>query len=336
MTFFVCRMLNAIAAKSGRAALAMAPVILAGLALGAFPAPASAELRQPPNSRIAIDIGDAFGPSDRFSGFIDAATQASFVMIELPAAAYEELRTLPDRKEALEQQGLGDAKKAELKGREGTFVYLVGTQSSPTGPFAKFVLIFLERGVTGMIIANIPQAVIDAGTYSRAQIEAILATATVMDTPAAAKEPFRFTYLGPFKLAFGMAGLAKVYSPSGAQPQPGENRLIKEPMLLVSSSVNNAVIDAKTEALRSFQRLRGMTDKSIDAEMPVIIAGLDGYQIKGKAADETAGAEIAVHLVMLSVAAGGYFLMVGTAPMQDKDKMMPEIEKVIASFEPVK
>src|SRR5262249_55534203 len=150
--------------------------------------PARAEFRQPPSSRVAVDLGANFTLAERFSGFVDKATGASFVIIEQPAAAYEELKSMPDRKDALAAQGLNNAAKAELKGREGTFVYLVATQNAPAGTVAKFVLIFRDRDVTAMIIANIPQAAIDAGTYSRETIEKALATATVRDTPAPAAE----------------------------------------------------------------------------------------------------------------------------------------------------
>jgi hypothetical protein len=319
-----------------RISIALSSLLLAALPFIIPAFQARAEPRQPPGSRIAVDLGASFTPSERFSGFVDKATGASFVIIEMPAAAYEELKTMPDRKEALAAQGLSDTARAELKGREGTFVYLVGTQTTPAGAFAKFVLIFRQQDVTAMIIANIPQTAIDAGTYSRDGIETILATATVHDTPAAAAELFRLGYLGPFKQAFTIAGTSKAYNISGKQPRPGENRLIVEPMLIVSPSIDGRTVEPKMAARQTFMRLGGMKEGQMDGETDVTIGGLSGYRITGEAADATTGARIAIHLVLLSGKPTGYFVLVGTTPVADKDKIMPELEKVIASFEPAK
>jgi hypothetical protein len=336
MTCSLRRALRALSAYCGRAFVPLAMFVAAAFPVLAPATGARAELRQPPGSRVALDVSTAFTPSDRFSGFVDKSTGASFVIIQMPASTYDEFETLPDRKEALAQQGLSGTERAELKGREGTFIYLVGTQSTPAGAVAKFVLIFKEHDVTAMIVANIPQPAIDAGTYSREAVEKILATATVRDTPAAAAELFRFRYLGPFKEAFSLAGTTKGYSISGTQPRPGENRLVKEPMLLVSPSIDNRTIDPQIVARRTFMRLGGMREGQMDGEKEVSIGGLSGYQIVGEAADAASGARIAIHLVLLAGRPFGYFVIVGTTPIADKEKIMPEIEKVIASFEAVK
>ncbi len=333
MTFFIRRALSASSAWSGRTLLVLSSLVVAVFALLAPASQAQAVLRQLPNGRIAIDLGAAFTRSDRFSGFVDKSTGASFAVIELPAAAYDRLKTIPDSKEALANEGFNGTEKAELKGREGTFVYLVGKQKTPGGDVTKFVLIFIESDVTGVIVANVPHAAIDAGTYSREGIEAILVTATVRDTPADPTELFRFGYLGPFRQAFDHGGMTKAYNISGAQPHPGENQLVKEPMLLVSSSVHGDAIDVKALADKAFMQLGGMKERQIDDEREVKIGDFKGYQINGKVTDATSGGQIAIHLVLLSGEPLGYFMFLGSVPIADKEKMMPEIEKVIASFE---
>ncbi len=335
MTFFIRRAVGASSAWSGRAFPALSSLAVGAFALLALVSQAQAAFRQSPGGRIAIDLGAAFTPSNRFSGFVDKSTGASFAVIELPAAAYDKLKTIPDSKEALANEGFSGTEKAKLKGREGTFVYLVGKQKTPAGEVTKFVLIFSEKDVTGVIVVNVPQEAIDAGTYSREGIEAILATATVRDPP----DPnalFRFGYLGPFKEAFDHGGMTKAYNMSVAQPGTGENQLVKEPMLLVSSSVHGDAIDAKAQATKSFAELGGMKERQIDDEKEVTIGDLKGYQITGEATYAASGDKIAIHLVLLSGEPFGYFMFLGSVPIADKQKMMPEIEKVIASFELVK
>jgi hypothetical protein len=336
MPFFIRRARGASSTRSGRAFVALSALMVAAFALLAAVSPAQAVIRQLPNGRIAIDLGAAFTPADRFSGFVDKSTRASVAVVELPAVAYDTLKTMPDSQEALANEGFGGTEKAELKGRAGTFVYLVGKQQTPVGDVTKFVLIFTEKDVTGVIVANVPQAAIDAGTYSRQGIEAILATVTVRDTPADPSALFHFGYLGPFREAFDHGGMTKAYNISGAQPHPGENQLVKESMLLVSSAIHGDAIDVKAQADKAFMDLGGMKERRIDDRKEVTIGDFKGYQITGEVTDAASGGKIAIRLVLLSGQPSGYFMFLGSMPVADREKMMPEIEKVIASFDLVK
>jgi hypothetical protein len=336
MPIMIRRALGAPLAWNGRACLALSAILAAAFALLAPVTQAQAVIRQSPGGRVVIDLGAAFTPSDRFSGFVDNSTGASFAVIDLPAAAYDKLKTIPDTEEALANEGFGGTAKAELKGREGAFVYLVGKQKTPAGEVAKFVLIFAQSDITGVIVANVPQTAIDAGTYSREGVEAILATATARITPADSAQLFRFGHLGPFKEAFDDGGMTKAYNLSGSKPHPGENQLVKQSMLLVSSSVHGDAIDVKAQAREAFKHLGGMKERRIDDETEVTVGTIKGYQITGEVTDEASGDKIAIRLVLLSGEPFGYFILLGSMPVADREKMMPEFEKVIASFELVK
>lgn len=297
---------------------------------------ARAEPRQAPGSRVALDIGEAFAPSDRFSGFVDEKTGASFIVVEMPASAYEEVKQIADRADALAAQGLRESAKSELPGRKGEYVYFTGKQSSLDMEFAKFVLILRENGVTAMVTANIPDAALTDATFTKARIEETLAKAVVKDEMSKGAELFRLGYLGPFKEAFGLMGTSKGYSTSGQPPAPGENRVVKEPTLIVAPSTDNRLtVDPKTAAQRSFQSFGGMREGKIESEKPVTIAGLKGHQIVGEAVDANSGGKIGIYLLLLAGEPGGYYAIVGTSPIADMPKMLPEFEKVTASFEPL-
>ena len=336
MAVFIHRAIGTSPAWRGRAFLAVSSLMAAAVVLLALLRPAEAAFRKLPEGRIAIDLGDAFTPSDSFTGFVDASTRASFAVIELPASAYDRLKTIPDSPEALANEGFGGTAKAELKGRQGAHVYLVGKQQTPAGEVTKFVLIFQQEDLTGVIVANVPQAAIDAGRYSREGVEAVLATAGLREDPAVRKELVRFNYLGPFKEAFDHGGMTKAYNVSGAQPHSGGNRLVQEAMLLVSMSIHGDAIDAKAQSHKAFMELGGMKERHVHESKEIAIADLKGYQITGEVTDAESGNRIAIHLVTLAGEPFGYFMFLGSAPMADKERMMPEIEKVIASFELVK
>ncbi len=145
MSFFTRRAAGTSSPLWARAFLAAPCLAVAAFALLAPVSHAQATLRQSPGGRISVDLGAAFAPSDRFSGFVDQSTHASFAVVELPASAYDKLKTIPDSKEALANEGFEGTEKAELKGREGTYIYLTGKQNRPAGDVTKFVLIFLRE-----------------------------------------------------------------------------------------------------------------------------------------------------------------------------------------------
>jgi hypothetical protein len=309
--------------------------VVAALGLLAI-CPAQATFRQPLNGRIAIDLGPSFTRTNRFSGFVDESARASIAVIDLPADAYDKLKVIPESEENLANEGFAGTQKAELKGRKDPYIYLVGPQKRPTGDVTKFVLIFRENDVTGLIVADVSQSAIDAGIHTRESMEAILASATVRDAPPDPNEVFLFGYLGPFKQALDDGGMTKAFNLSGAQPNPGENQLVKEPMLLVSSSIHGDAIDVKAQANDAFKQLGGTTERRIDDEREVTVANLKGHQITGEVTDAASGNKITIRLVLLSGAPFGYFMFLGSMPAADRDKMLPEIEKVIASFELVR
>ena len=323
-------------AKPSRLTLRVLSAAAAMFGLYTATADVQAEPRQAPNSRVALDLGEAFSPSDRFSGFVDEKTGASFVIVEMPASAYEEVKQIADRADALAAQGLRDPAKAELSGRKGEYVYFTGKQTSLDVNFEKFVLILRENGVTAMITANIPEAALTAATFTKAQVEETLAKAVVKDETSKGAELFRLSYLGPFKEAFGLMGMSKGYSTSGTPPAPGDNRVVKEPTMIVAPSTDNRmVVDPKVAAQRSFQSFGGLKEAKIESEKAVTVAGLKGHQIVGSAVEPSSDSKIGIYLLMLAGEPGGYYAIVGTSPIADMPKMLPEFEKVTASFEPL-
>lgn len=301
------------------------------------PMSAQAEYRQPPNSRIAIDLDKRFIPAPRFSGFIDPENSASYVMIQMPAAAYDELKSIPDHAETLAQRGMTDAKIGTLPERTGEYVYFTATQTQNEIRVAKFILIFTEKGLTGFVTVNVAESVLESGTLTREQVEQTLATVKISDTPGPPEKLFELGYLGPFKLAASIAGTAELYNTSGTGPQAGLNRLSKEAAIMVAPSVDQSVVgDIEQAAKARFNGLTGIYDSRIVSEDRVTIGGLDGYRITGEAATEKQKSErsIAVIFVMLSGQDGGYFILFGTVPIAQKTRLLPELEKVIASFRP--
>jgi hypothetical protein len=297
----------------------------------------SDELRQAPNSRIAIAPGDSFVPSDRFTGFVDEQSGASYVIAEMPAVAYDELTKTTNLVEEFTRGGLIEVVRRPLPERQGEFVYLTGKQRTPAAEYAKYVLVMRQNDVTGMITANIPLIAMREKNITEAQVKTALATAIIKDQAGESVDLFKLSYLGEFKPSFTVMGTSKLYSPSGKTPEEGEDRLAKEPVFMVSPSIDKRPIaDIKAVAQQSFSTFGNFQEHKIQSEKPVTIGGLEGYEIVGQAKFAQTGRDVGVYMVMLRGNTGGYFVMFGTTNDATMATYLPEFQKMAASFEPTK
>ncbi len=291
--------------------------------------------RQPPNSRVAMEIGGRFTASGRFTGFLDETTGTSFVIAEMPAQAYDEVKKLADQPAALASKGIVETRKSTLPGRGGEYVYLTGIQRTPMGDYAKFLLIMREHDVTAMITANVPMAALKNKTISRKRVERVLRSATVRPRTARTAELFRLGYLGRFREALSLMGTSKAYNLTGRPPEAGVNRL-GTPLFIVSPSLDKLEVpDIKAAALKAFRTLGGFRKHEVARESKVTIGNLRGYAITGEGEAIKSGRKTAIYLVMLAGKKGGYFIMVGTAPAEEANAYLPEFRKMAASFKPV-
>ncbi len=292
-------------------------------------------LRQAPGSHIAIEVPDGFVASPRFSGFVDEASGASFLIVEMPAIAYDEVKKIGEKTDALAQKGVVETRTAELPGRSGEYVYIVGKQKTQAGDYGKHILIMRENGTTAMITANIPPQAIETGKVTSAQVERAFVTATVKAEAAKGRELFALSYLGPFRESLSILGSSKAYSLTGKVPEPGSGGAANDPVFVVSPSVDKAQIkDVKGAAQNFFRTFAGLTGQRVISEKEVSIAGLKGYEIVGQGENPKAGAMSGVYIVLLSVDKGGYYMMAGSAPVTDMPRYLPEFQKIAEGFQP--
>lgn len=322
-----------------RAVLDAVGVVLAAALLLAGPVPdASADaLRQAPNSHIAMDVGQSFTASTRFKGFLDEESGASYLIVEMPASAYEEVKMLADHPDALANNGITDTQRGILNGRTGEYVYVTGRQRTPSADFAKFLLIMRENGVTAMITANIPQTALDDAAITREEVERALASATVQHNTMKSVEIFRLTYLGPFKEARGLIGTTKAYTLTGRPPERGNSKTAPEPLFVVSPSLDKGeLLDLAAATLKSFRTLGGFKDHVLISQSDMVIASMRAYGVIGEGIDIRSGTKNSLYVVIIAEQFGGYYTIVGTCPTQDSAHFLQEFQKIAMSFRPVR
>lgn len=306
--------------------------LVASLALATQIVPAAARVQQAPASRVALDVPEGFEAARQFSGFIRPDIGASLVVVEMPAVAYEQLATglTP---EALQTKGIEKAAPAKLA-REGNYLYLKGEQKSAQGLVDKFLMAFREDGVTALITANVPRQAIQDGSVSATAIEAVLASARIAGRAAESKALFHLGYLGPFKAAGTILGTTHAYTLDGRlEPQKPKD---KRAILIVAPSLDKRVVpgdDAFAEALLA--GLNGLREVKIVDRSRAAIAGLEAIEFVADAVDKADGSPVKLMQTVIRGRDGGYFRIVGQMPAEDATRLLPEMRKIAASFEPV-
>jgi hypothetical protein len=288
-----------------------------------------AEVRQAPSSRVAIDVPAGFVPARQYTGFVNEAAGTSLVVVELPAAAYEQLASglTP---EALAKKGIAKAEPAKLA-REEPYLFMRGEQASGQGPVAKFLVAFRDKDVTALITANVQKSALERGAIKSADVEQMLASATLAPQPAPAREVFRLGYLGPFLPAGSILGTTRAYTLDGKlEPaQKGEKRAV----LIVAPSLDQRQVDApEQQAEALLGGLPGLTDLAVVGRRKLEISGMETIEILGQARDNDGADAVALYQALILPKSGGYYRIVGQMPSADKDVLIPEMRKIAESF----
>ena len=167
---------------------------------------------------MVLDLPAGYQPSALFSGFQNDELGVSYVILEVPAKAYEELAAGFASAE-LAKRGLTDAAKGTLP-RSDDYIYMRARQKSPAGTYAKFFVLLRTHDQTVLISTNVPAAAINSGTVSVDDVERVLATARTVDVTAV-KTLYRLGYLGPFREAGSFIGTSRLYTLDGRmEPDP--------------------------------------------------------------------------------------------------------------------
>lgn len=293
-------------------------------------APAVAIPQQAPNSRVVLDLPAGYTPSQLFSGFQNDELGISYVIMEAPLKAYDDIKAGFTASE-LAKRGLTDAQPGQLT-RDGDYVYMRARQKSPAGTYAKFFELFRTADQTVLVSVNVPAEAVDKGTVATADIERVLAGAVTTERPVV-RDLFHLGYLGPFKEAGSIVGTSRLYTLDGRmEPErKGEARSV----LLVTPSFDKRPVDDTEKLAKSLvASLTGYKDVVPGTPRRMTAGGLDGVEIEAEAVDTAEGKKMRLYQVLLAAKGGGYFRIIGIATAADAERLGPEFMKIARSFEP--
>lgn len=305
-------------------------VVLVGaaLALLASLSIAQARIEQAPNSRVLLDLPAGYVPSAQFAGFQHEGTGSSFVILEVPAKAYDELAAglTPEK---LAVRGIHDVTRGKLT-RTDEHVFMRGRQKSPAGEFEKFFVLFKAADLGVLVSANVPAGAIADGSVKAEDVERSLASAAVTDTKVV-RDLYVLSYLGPFKEAGAFVGTSKLYTLDG-KTEPERTGALRATFIVAPSLDVRPIPDIADFATRLIETIAGYTGVKAGAARKATVAGLDGVILEAEARHQPDGRAVVIQQVVLAGKDGGYYRMVGIAPAEEADRLVPEFRKMAASF----
>lgn len=284
---------------------------------------------QAPNSHVVLDLPDGYVPASSFSGFQHDGLGISYVIQELPPAAYDEL-VAGFTPEILATRGVVDAEIGTLA-RPGRHIYVRGRQAQGGAAFEKLIVVIKADVATVVISANVPRRALDSRAVGIEDVEAVLAGATVTST-SNDREIYRLTQLGPFKPAGRFLGTATLYTLDGTLA-PKEKGAARSAFIVAPSLDRGPVGNATELAQRLVTSVAGFKDVRPGEPVAVKIGGLDGLAIDATAVNEGDGHPVRVHQVLLVRPDGGYFRLVGVARAEEAASLMTDFKRMSESFE---
>ncbi|RDJ21672.1 hypothetical protein DWF00_25275 [Bosea caraganae] len=272
-----------------------------------------------------------FAPATGFAGLSNPATQASMLVTELPAVAYDQiapkLATLDGAKLAFAPQRVDVQKleQAEIAGQKAPL--LSGKQMAGGTNFDKWIVL-LKGARTVLITVQSPE---DAKLDSAA-VRAMLASITLGGEPSLADKlkalPFAITPAEPFRIIDTIAGSGVLMTvgpldadPSGIQP------MLIAAYQLSGASLGTDQLEATAETL--LKRLPGFSSVTIASRDKVRMGGSDGVLLAGTYSDKGIDKRFEQYLAIGK--AGRYLQVIVSADVENFDGLKPAIKAIVDS-----
>lgn len=270
----------------------------------------------PPGSAVGLAPPAGLKPAQGFSGFQDSETNASIVVVEMPAEAYGQIvaKLTPAALAAMGFTVAGEAEAWPLAGAQARIMR--GTQTAHGLRFSKWVVVAGTPTATAMVTAQRPEAA--RGTIPDEAIEAALRTIT-MRAPAGVDDQmaaltFRIGDLAGLRVVRAIAGSSLLLT-------EGPKDVVKDgsqPLVIVASSLGTVAPDGDRAALarRALSQLKQIRDVEVGDAVREAGGPVEWVRHEGTAIDASTGQPVRVVQVMRFEGAG-YVRVIGLGRASD-------------------
>lgn len=300
--------------------------ILFGVAGLAPPSASAADPQFPTASRLGLVPPPGFVPSTSFPGFMHNDKQASILLAELPANAYDEIEK--EISAELERNpAAGQRQEIELKSGGRGFI-LSGSQTGPTGQVLKWTMFAKANDVTAAITALVPEAVKEVA--SDEAIRASLATLTVRATVPVEEQlaalPFSMHELAGFRI-IRLQPHAAVMLTDGPKDSI---EAAEQPLLLLSlgpMGQSPRPEERDGVARRMIGQTPGLKEMRVVRSEPLRIANQQGHEVLMEAKDAKSDHDVKV-VQWLRFGSGTLLRIVGIARTEGWDDSFSRFRKI--------
>lgn len=284
----------------------------------------------PPASRIGLVPPKDMTVSRRFSGFENEEKATAITLVEMPAAAYEQL-VGGFTKEALKRQGLNETSREDVKLGQRAGVLIGGTLLGAVQG-RKWILAVKGEDMAALVIADIRGG---EDGYSEAQMREAL-TSVALRGPVSLEEqvaamPFRVGDKAGFRPVRAMTGNSVLFTDG-----PKDTiKAVEQPILIVASSL--AVPPPPGERRNQFARAalnanQILKDIKIERSEAFRFKGQDWHEIVATATEAESGQPIVV-MQTIRFESDRYVRMVGMTRTEQRSENLRRFRAVIDSVE---
>ncbi len=303
---------------------ALALLILLGLA-GPVAAQGGAVVPVPGTS-VSLTPPPGYAAASGYSGFANAATGGSIVVVELPKETYAVMAF--DADVARLREGLARSGIAVDTARFGSVgatdaLLVIGSQTAGGTRYTKWIAV-IDAAQTVMLTVQVPQG----QALTQPEVDALFASVVIGAPPSLEAElaalPYELTYLGPFRVVDTLGGIGVTLTIGAADIDPDH----AQPSMIVSGSLRPApagVLPAAFAELR-MRAYPGMTFGQIGA--PVLFEHRRRQTVELVAdAHDASGTEFGI-VQWISFDDAGYLIASGMARREAFDALLPEMRRV--------
>lgn len=255
--------------------------------------------------------------SGAIQGFEDRNAHASILIVEMPKAAYEDVRGgFGD--EALAKNGVTIEKRRDVELAGGVKgLLLSGYQSVGAGAVKKWILLAAGANSTALVTAQLPDAA--AGRYPDTAVEQALLSVVFRPPPSIdeqlAKLPFSVSALDGFRVVKVVGNSAALLTKGDSDALDGSG----QPYFIVAIGPGDVREDDRPSfARRAVSGVPGVRELRLERGGPLRIAGQPGFEIIASGEDAKTGKPVKI-AQWLSFGRNAYVRMVGVAPAEGFD-----------------
>lgn len=311
----------------------LVPTLVALLGLLSFaPSPAVAQAKLAiAGTTVSLVPLKGFVPATGFAGLTDPATQASVLVAELPAIAYDQiaprLANLDDAKAAFAAQRVEVERLEQIDIAGQKVPLIVGRQTAAGASFEKWV-VMLKGARTVLITVQSPAS----AKLALADVRAMLSSVSLGGEPSLADKlkalPFAIRAAEPFRIVdtIGGSGVLMTVGPLDADPSG------IQPMLIAAYQLSGATLTAsqlEPTAETLLKRLPGFGSATVATRGTARLGGSDGVMLAGSVQDRGVDKRFEQYLAVGK--AGRYLQIIVSADIENFDDLKPAIRTIVES-----